>query len=478
MQTLDIQVSNRLTKLYLAALTAVVILSLFGQILIQNTLGDLLDDSHVVNLAGRQRMLSQRLSKIAIILINEDRFGKESEYYRQEFASVLKLWKKCHEGLKNGRLDLEKTYYVKNSPKINEMFEVLSPYFDSMYGNMELINNKSYVESDKGYILNHILRSERSFLKNMDAIVFQYDLESTQRIDRLKGIELLLLLLTIGVLIVEVILIYRPLVEYVKEIIRQLTVSENQLQQTNVELSEINQKLIETQEDLVKATQEKFDLIRKEDNIRSASLLEGQEQERERVARELHDGIGQMLTGLKLHSEKLKSLPFENDKQRQIFAYHQNLINETIAATRNASFNLMPAVLSDFGLVAIIKLLGEQTMQSAGIEVVLNENLGTKRLPYNLEINLYRIAQEAVNNAVKYAKTKQIFVDLIKNKNSVSLIIADKGIGFDINKVQKNELGNGLKNIYTRVRLLNGSVSIESASKKGTTISVRLFIEQ
>ena len=100
MQDLDKQVSQRLTRLYLVALTVVALLSLFGQVLIQKSLNESSDDAHVVNLAGRQRMLSQRLCKMAILLTNKNQFSEEAAIYQQDFTDVLNLWVKCHYGLK------------------------------------------------------------------------------------------------------------------------------------------------------------------------------------------------------------------------------------------------------------------------------------------------------------------------------------------------------------------------------------------
>ena len=232
------------------------------------------------------------------------------------------------------------------------------------------------------------------------------------------------------------------------------------------------------QKDLVKATEEKYELLRKEDNVRSAALMEGQEEERKRLARELHDGIGQMLTGLKLDSEKLKSLPFINEKQKNSFIEHQKLIDETIEATRTVSFNLMPSVLTDFGLPSAMRLLTERTANAAGIQATFNDLTENVVLPNNIENNLYRITQEALNNIVKHAKAKKIEVNLSNDKNrNIILFITDNGKGFDSKKAKKNKItGNGLGNMQTRVRLLDGTFKIESEINKGTSIFVKIPI--
>lgn len=479
MQNLDKQVSQRLTRLYLVALTVVALLSLFGQILIQKSLNESSDDSHVVNLAGRQRMLSQRLCKIAIILTNQNLFLDETKFYIDDFTNVLNLWTKCHYGLKNGRLVLDKTYNVKNSEEIQAAFSKIEPNFKIISESAKLILENKQSENNK-QIIKLMLTNERQFLKLMDKIVFQYDIEAQARVQKVKQIELILFCFTICVLVLEAFLIFTPLVKYVQDIILRITESEDELQFKNQQLNETNEKLISTQKDLLKTSQEKYDLLRKEDNIRSTSLIEGQEEERKRLARELHDGIGQMLTGLKLDSENLKNLPFENEKQRKTFEEHQKLIDETIEATRTVSFDLMPSVLSDFGLPSAIRLLTERTAKGSGIKASFNDLTDNIDIPNKIENNLYRITQEALNNIVKHAKAQKIAINLSNDKNKyITLSIIDDGKGFDLKKTKKGKMtGNGLGNIQTRARLLNGTIKIESEPNKGTNIFVKIPLKE
>jgi signal transduction histidine kinase len=473
MPTLEQQVAQRLTRFYILALTAVAVLSITGQVLIQESLEDTLNDAHVVNIAGRQRMLSQRLSKMAILLTNTDRFSEEARFYEKDFGETLALWNKCHEGFLNGKLQTEREVAVKNSVKTNRMLQELNPVFLKLKSKMELILDKRAF--DKKQVLDEILADERLFLNKMDNIVFQYDLESHERVNRVRNIELFLFFLTIAILILEGLLIFKPLAAYIKKVIRMLINSEEALQEKNQELSISNQKLIETQKDLLRITEEKYELMRKEDNVRSSALMEGQEEERRRLSRELHDGIGQMLTGLKLHSEKLKSLPFADDKQRKTFETHRKLIEETIEATRMVSFNLMPPILTDFGLGAAIRLLAEHTSQTSDIKVLFESNYGKTRLNANLEVNLYRIAQEALNNMVKHARATEAKVVLQKSKAEIELSISDNGVGFEEKKIRKEKsINNGLSNMQTRVRLLGGQIKIQTKSTKGTQITVKI----
>ena len=472
MKPLDSQVFNRLTRLYIIALTTVAVLSMSGQLVIQLFLRQLLDDSHVVNIAGRQRMLSQRLSKTAILLCRRNIYQADAEHYSQDIKDIVKLWKQSHDGLRNGHLDIDGAVYeARNSAKIDSMFNRIEPTFLLMYNNALIISEQiehPAVNKDEALqaALKHILANERSFLKQMDKIVFQYDVETTQRVDNIKRTELILFVLLFIVLLLEGILIFRPIAIYIREVIKKITDSEQALRQTN-------DTLIKTQEALVQATAEKYKLQLAEEKVRSASLMEGQEVERKRLARELHDGIGQMLTGLRLHGEKVKSFLFANEKQEKSFLELQKLIIETIEATRTVSFNLAPSVLSDYGVSPAIRILTEQVSKASNIEIEFVE-IKIKRLPEGIETCLYRICQEALHNAIKYSEATKIKIQLSISENYVNLLIDDDGKGFDLSNLKKGLTGSGLKNMQTRAELLNGQWKLQTKPEQGTKVMVRI----
>lgn len=469
---LDNQIFKRLTRLYVIALLAVALLSLAGQLLIQVFLNSLLDDSHVVNIAGRQRMLSQQLSKTAVLLCRPQIFQADALYYSQDIKEIINLWKSSHEALKNKNLQTDgRNYTVRNSDKIDSMFRKIDPIFQVVLANAQILDNtinkpvknqQEILYSARNQILNH----EKVFLKMMDKIVFQYDLESRNRVDTTKKIELFLFILLFSILVLEGAFIFRPIANHIRFVIKRLTDSEANLRKTN-------ETLLQTQQALVQATEEKYKLQLAEEKIRAASLMEGQEGERKRLAADLHDGIGQMLTGLRLHSEKVKSFDFTNIKQANSFDELQNLIQETIEATRTVSFNLAPSILSDFGVVPAIRILTEQVAKMTNMTFKLQaENVN--RLPEVIETSLYRITQEAIHNAVKYAKSTLINIQLSENENFVELLISDNGVGFDLKLVKKTMGGSGLKNMQARAELLNGTFEIQSKIGKGTNMKIEI----
>jgi signal transduction histidine kinase len=269
------------------------------------------------------------------------------------------------------------------------------------------------------------------------------------------------------------------LANYVKEVISRLTSSEKQLQETNEQLRFSNRMLFQAQEKLEIVTREKYDAQIREEKNRSAILLEGQEEERKRMSREMHDGVGQLLTGIKLSANKLKSMDPNHPKFESTLQNLNALISETIEATRIVSFNLMPPVLGDFGLNSVLKILKESIEKTSKLKVQLDINLMHDRLSQNLEINLYRIIQEATNNVIKHAKAKNLTIRIIEKESIVFSEISDDGLGFDASALLEKEqslIHNGLKNIKTRCELLNGTFKVTTAFKEGTNIFIKLPI--
>ncbi|GAB3168072.1 ATP-binding protein [Telluribacter humicola] len=471
MDQLDRQVARRLTRFYVVALLMVALLTVGGLLLVRRTLEDLNDDGRVVNVAGRQRMLSQQLTKLSLLHTQQMTHAD-----RADFDSVLHTWHQNHEQLRNGLLRMEKTYIVRKSDRLDSMFVQLEPVFQSIYNGFRRINNPQVPAQDRAEALRVVLAQEPAFLHQMDQIVFQFDAESLARVIYLERMEWLLGLGTLLILLVEGIFIFRPVVKYTQKVIQMLTRSEEDLRQTNERLAATNRELVATQEELLRMTEEKYQLQAAREKIRSAALLEGQEEERRRFARELHDGIGQMLTGVKLHAEKLKQVPFPEEKQRKRFEDLRELIQETIQTTRQVSFNLMPSVLSDFGLEAGLQLLSDQVARSSGLEIYFEGSGEDKRLPPAAEIGLYRIVQEALHNAVKHARAKVIEVKLKRYKGKITLSIEDDGKGFNPREIGKNgkegQIGSGIENMRTRASLLGGEMKLSSRPGKGTKILV------
>jgi len=210
----------------------------------------------------------------------------------------------------------------------------------------------------------------------------------------------------------------------------------------------------------------------------SSKIVENQENEQNRIAREIHDGIGQMLTGLKFSLESINL--DDKEKSAQKIEYLKKLSLDIIKGVRTATFNLMPPELSDHGIVSSIAKLTLELGKLTGKNVQFyNKTDFDQRLDSLIEINIYRLTQEAINNAIKYADSSHIIVQLSHSNKILSITVDDNGKGFDVSSVEKkrnSESGMGLLFMKERVQYINGRVFINSIPGEGTRITFNIPI--
>lgn len=210
--------------------------------------------------------------------------------------------------------------------------------------------------------------------------------------------------------------------------------------------------------------------LQEERNKRVTSFIDGQEDERKRLSRELHDGIGQSLIGIKMRLEMLKLT--ENEKNTETLGTIKTFVNQTIQDVRRVSNNLMPSVLRDIGLKLAIQKLCDETEKNTGITIQYDADTVTKIPDDRIKSYIYRITQEAIHNAVKHSKATEMSIMLIQEPSKVRLIIEDNGIGFDEANIPQR--GNGLYSMQERVSILHGQITISSSLGKGVYIDIRI----
>lgn len=214
--------SNRLTILYVLALSAVALLTILGQFLVQRSLERQLSDSTVINIAGRQRMLSQKITKLALQIHTSDNPYQRAEG-RNELHESLELWETCHRGLQIGNQDLGLP--GNNSEAVTDLFAELEPSFQAIRQAAATILAANVEEQDRQEIapaLAIILDNEGDFLAGMDQIVYACDQEAESRVASLKGVERGLLLITLIVLLFEGLFIFRPAVSQIQRMVARL----------------------------------------------------------------------------------------------------------------------------------------------------------------------------------------------------------------------------------------------------------------
>ena len=200
-------------------------------------------------------------------------------------------------------------------------------------------------------------------------------------------------------------------------------------------------------------------------------VVAGQEVERRRLARELHDETGQALTSILLALRAVEEAGSGEGLQKSVSDVRE-LVVATLQDVRKLAVQLRPAALDDFGLVPALERLVQTYSETTGIAVELEAGLGEHRLPAELETTLYRIVQEALTNIVKHADATKVSVLLVRREGSVTAVIEDDGRGFDPRNTREDRLG--LLGMRERAELHDGRLKIEAAEGSGTTLVVEV----
>lgn len=588
---------KNLRRLYIFALLTIGITVLLSQLLIQYNLSAQLSDSRIINISGKQRMLSQKLTKEILIL----NFVSDTTKSKEEIIRInetINLWKYNHYALENGNDSLG--FPKKKSLKLTQLFIAIKPNFDTIIkaSNHFLANKKAHInDAENKKLVETILENEAVFLDKMNQIVGEYDNEALKKVTLQSKTEYAILLFTLFVLFLEFLFIFKPTNKKIEKLIFKLLLSEKKalkLAHDTEIISEIKENSVKELKSLNYAMEntllycrvapdnslihigEKFskllqynpflsdktfsqvltpiekeqlvidriisqkqksgwqgeinitnrngeslwlDLsmipvtIKKDESelliicfditerknaekeverlntesvtdkinqqkIISSKIVENQENEQNRIAREIHDGIGQMLTGLKFSLESINL--DDKEKAEQKIEYLKKLALDIIKGVRTATFNLMPPELSDHGIVSSLAKLTQELSKLTGKNILFyNKTNFDKRLDSLIEINIYRLTQEAINNAIKYADSTHIIVQLSHSNNILSITIDDNGKGFDINEAEKkrnSESGMGLLFMKERIQYINGRVFINSIPGEGTRITFNIPI--
>ena len=206
------------------------------------------------------------------------------------------------------------------------------------------------------------------------------------------------------------------------------------------------------------------------------AMIQGQEQERKRVARDLHDGLGGLLSTVKLKFDAVKAEHLSFGKSNAYQEGHE-LLDMACYEVRKIAHNMMPGTIAKFGLVAAIRDMCITLEKAQQMEVNFQTINFKQNLPEALSITIYRIVQELLNNVAKHAEASEVIVQLSCHHQKVHLIIEDNGIGFDVEAAYEKD-GIGVSSVCSRVRYLNGHMEVESFPDKGTTYHIQFPVKQ
>lgn len=205
------------------------------------------------------------------------------------------------------------------------------------------------------------------------------------------------------------------------------------------------------------------------------SMLKGQEEERSRLARDLHDGLGGLLSGVKFSLINMKDNLIITPENMAVFERSLDMIDTSIKELRRVAHNMMPEMLTKFGLDEAIKEYCNTVNATKLLEVKYQSHGMDSRLDKSVEIIIYRIIQELLNNILKHAAASEAFIQLIRENNRLNILVEDNGKGFDTALLESG-ISAGWANIRSRVEYLKGELDIHSQEGKGTLVNIEFNI--
>ncbi len=220
--------------------------------------------------------------------------------------------------------------------------------------------------------------------------------------------------------------------------------------------------------------QKRIDDLKKQSESRVLSaIIKTEENERLKFSKELHDGLGPLLSSIKMSISALEAGSRE-PADKKILDNTSKLIDESVATIKEISNKLSPHILNNFGLLKAVRSFIDRIETPGNLQIKVNSNIEDTRFDYNIEVVLYRIICELINNTVKHADASEINVDLYYNDNRLTLDYFDNGKGFDTEKVLSLQPGMGYSNIQSRIKSINGTLDVVSNEDEGVCINVAI----
>jgi signal transduction histidine kinase len=204
------------------------------------------------------------------------------------------------------------------------------------------------------------------------------------------------------------------------------------------------------------------------------TIIETEEKERRRFAQDLHDGMGPLLSTIKLYT---RSVLTAKDDQNKNIAIEKALetIDEAIAHTKEIAYNISPSILKDFGLVVAVKSYVNKFNDTKKVNIHFQSDLN-KRVPSNIEASLFRIIIELINNTVKHAHANNAFIEIKLKENNLLVQYSDDGIGFELQPVFEKSKGQGLVNIINRTKSIGGEINFETDINQGFNVGISIHV--
>ena len=416
-------VGLRFTQFYVVVLVAMGLLGLLAQSSTQYATVSLLSDAHAVNIAGRQRMLRQRVSKGALELAaaTERGDGAAANAARAEIGRAVELFESSHAELVTGAKD----------DAIRARFVALRPAFDAVRSAAREVADASN-DAERRDATRRLLAREGAFLEGMDALVFALEDAANTRVEELQGRQATFFIVQLLALVAAGLFIFRPAVA---QLVRAL------------------------------------DALEEERRRRVAELEEVRLAEQARVGRDLHDGLCQELAGIAMLLGTFDRRVQAGEVDGAQLAPIRSLVADATEHARRLSRGLYPAVLEREGLgPALEQLVEDAVVRHPEPEVLLTVDVQAG-LPGTVENTLYRVAQEALSNALRHAEATRVDVSLTVTEGAAERRVDDDGVGFSRSAV---ELGMGLDSMRKRADLLGAQHEVSGGPGEGTRVRFRV----
>jgi signal transduction histidine kinase len=379
-------------------------------------------------LSGNQFLLMDNLRMLGFAYRDMKNYDKSEKYMREALVMVRQL--------NNKRLEAE---LLENMAKLTaaQKHNADAVLYYKQYINLSDSLNASDVQKK----INEIENKYQASKKRDSIVLLQKDFQVQKADLAKKTTENIALLTGCGMLLLVTGLTYKNFK------------NKNQLLKQKEELH----------------TRRIHDLEKEHQLVAMQSVLRGQEEERSRLARDLHDGVGGLLSGVKLSLSTMKGNVFISEQNAQSLNRVITQLDQSIAELRRVSHNMMPEALIKFGLREALENYCEDLNLSGQISVGFQAYGMEDRMDQNTEIILYRIVQELLNNVIKHAEAKKVLIQLVREADRFNLTVEDDGKGFDSSEINN---GAGLSNVRARTEYLNGNLDIVSQKGEGTSVHI------
>ena len=207
------------------------------------------------------------------------------------------------------------------------------------------------------------------------------------------------------------------------------------------------------------------------------TIIQTEEKERMHFAKEMHDGIGPLISTAKLSVSAL-SQSEHNEQQKALIKNIESILNEALKSTKEISNNLTPHILTNFGLEKAIHNFINKIVHNDLLQISFTNNIQNIRFNQNLEISLYRIVCELINNTIQHAVASHAVLDIRMSHHEIRMVYTDDGAGFDPKKVFAESSGIGFSNMFSRIDSFKGKIEIQSAPNEGIVVVITVPAEE